>query len=58
MTASLASFRDHAKRMADDPETSPADRCLWLQLASEIDDYLDADDPLPVEAEHDTSPLF
>lgn len=58
MTTSLTAFRDHARAMADHPTTPDSDRRLWQQLAAEIDDYLDADDPLPVEAEPDTAPLF
>lgn len=58
MTTSLAAFRDHARRMAGDAATPDADRRLWQQLAVEIDDYLDADHPLPVDDPHDTAPLF
>ena len=58
MTTSLAAFRDHALRMARDAATPDADRRLWEQLAAEIDDYLDADDPLPVDDPTDTAPLF
>ena len=36
----LTVTRDHALKMAGESATSASDAALWLQIASEIDDYL------------------
>ena len=49
-TPSLASQRDYYRKMADDPNVSPADRRLWGTLADELDKRLgnpNADDDQP-----------
>lgn len=46
----LATFRNHARKMADAPGPTPGERALWRQLAAEVDQYLAADGP-PAEPE-------
>lgn len=48
-TPSLASQRDHYRKMQDDPHTSQRDRALWKQLADEIDKRLGEGTPHPAD---------
>lgn len=50
-TPSLKSQRDYFNEMAEDPNTSEADRLLWQQLANEITHRLG-------ETPAETEPLF
>lgn len=51
----LSVTRDHALAMAAASSTSPKDAALWLQIAGEIDGYLNRDREVvaPVDLEID-----
>lgn len=49
----LATLRDHARSMADDPEIPAGEVRLWVQIADEIDAYT----PQPVEPEPEPAPV-